>query len=46
MKIESEFIAKNYASSGGHQLYKIKEITPDGDIILQDKRYQGEFEDE
>ena len=40
------FISKKYASTGGHQLYKIKEITPDGDIILQDKRYQGEFEDE
>ena len=46
IRSEDNFISKKYASTGGHQLYKIKEITPDGDIILQDKRYQGEFEDE
>ena len=40
------FIPKKYASSGGHQLYKINEII-DGDLVLQTERYQGGFvEDE
>ena len=41
------FIPKKYASSGGHQLYKINEVLPDGDIVLQTERYQGgEYEEE
>ena len=36
------FVAKNYASSGGHQLYKITEVLPNGEIVLQTERYQGE----
>lgn len=36
-----EFVSKNYKSSRGHQLYKINEIMPDGDIVLQVERYKG-----
>lgn len=42
----NEFVAKNYASSGGHQLYKISSIEPNGDLLLKTERYQGELEDE
>ena len=35
------FIAKKYASSGGHQLYKIDKILDNGDIELKDERYNG-----
>lgn len=35
------FIAKKYASSSGHQLYKITEVFPNGEIALQTERYQG-----
>lgn len=41
-----DFISKKYASSGGHQLYKIEEITADGDLILKDSRYQGGIEED
>lgn len=41
------FIAKKYASSGGHQLYRITELLDNGDLTLQNQRYQGGFaEDE
>lgn len=36
------FIAKKYNSSGGHKLYKITEVLPDGELVLQTERYQGE----
>ena len=36
------FIPKKYATTGGHQLYKIEEIKSNGDLILQDQRYQGD----
>ena len=35
------FIPKKYASSGGHQLYKIDSIDKQGDLILRTDRYQG-----
>lgn len=35
------FLPKKYASSGGHQLYKINDIVDDGDLVLQTERYQG-----
>lgn len=36
------FIPKKYASSSsGHQLYKINEVLPEGDLVLQAERYQG-----
>ena len=39
-----EFVAKKYASSGGHQLYHIDEVLENGDLILRSERYQGEEE--
>lgn len=41
-----DFLSKKYASSGGHQLYKIEEILPNGDLILKDSRYQGGIEED
>jgi DNA polymerase-3 subunit alpha len=35
------FIAKKYASSGGHQLYKINEIIDGTELLLTHERYQG-----
>ena len=40
------FLPKKYASSGGHQLYKINDILDDGDLVLQTERYQGGFEED
>lgn len=40
-----DFITKKYASTGGHQLYKIDKIFDDGSIKLIDHRYQGEIEE-
>lgn len=36
-----DFLPKKYASSVGHQLYKVAEITKDNELILQDERYGG-----
>lgn len=43
---QGEFILKKYASSPSHQLYKIVDILPNGDITLQHDRQKGELEDE
>ena len=40
------FVSKKYASTGGHQLYRIDSILPNGDLILQDQRYQGGIEED
>lgn len=41
------FIAKKYASSGGHQLYKIEKVYNNGeDIQITSERFQGELESE
>jgi DNA polymerase-3 subunit alpha len=40
-----DFISKKYASTGGHQLYKIDSIDEFGDLTLRDGRYSGEAED-
>ena len=40
------FVSKKYASSGGHQLYKIDEIQKNGDLVLRNARYQGEAEED
>lgn len=45
MRSGDDFISKKYASSGGHQLYKIKSINGT-DVILTDKRYQGGIEED
>lgn len=41
-----DFVSKKYASTGGHQLYRINEILPNGDLVLQDSRYQGGTEED
>ena len=41
-----DFVTKKYASSGGHQLYRIEKVFDDGSIRLIDHRYQGGIEDE
>lgn len=40
-----DFVPKKYASSGGHQLYKIDGVESNGDLILRTSRYQGDMED-
>ena len=40
------FIAKRYNSTPGHTLYHIDAIDKSGDVILRDKRYQGETEED
>lgn len=41
------FIPKKYAASGGaHQLYKITEVFPNGEIALQTERYQGGIQED
>ena len=42
MRSGDQFIAKKYASSGGHQLYKIRQVLPNGCILLQTERAKGE----
>ena len=39
------FITKKYASSGGHQLYKISGISREGDLTLRNTRVQGDEEE-
>jgi DNA polymerase-3 subunit alpha len=46
IRSKDNFIAKKYASSGGHTLYKVESIDQYGDIILRDQRYQGESEED
>ena len=41
-----DFVAKKYASTIGHTLYQITEILPNGELILQEERYQGELEED
>lgn len=38
----NEFIAKKYASSNSHQLYKIDDYGKDGTLVLRSERYVGE----
>lgn len=45
MRSEDMFIAKKYASSDGHQLYKIDEVIED-EIRIRTTRAQGDAEDE
>lgn len=41
-----EFVAKNYKSSPGHQLYHIDKVYENGDLVLRSDRYTGEQEEE
>lgn len=41
-----DFIIKKYAATPGASLYKIKEVCPNGELILTDQRAQGELEEE
>ena len=41
-----DFVAKKYASVGGHQLYKIDKIKDNGELVLRTSRYQGEEEED
>ena len=40
------FIGKRYQSTPGHTLYHIDMIDKCGDLVLRDKRYQGEEEED
>ena len=46
MRSGDNFISKKYASTGGHQLYKIEKINNDGTLELKDSRYQGGIEED
>ena len=46
MRSGDAFVSKKYASSGGHQLYKITEVFSNGEIALQTERYQGGIEED
>ena len=46
MRNEDDFVAKKYQSQGGHQLYKIDSVSPDGELVLRSTRYHGSEEDE
>ena len=39
---ESTFVAKKYASDPGHHFMLIKEVLPDGDLIIQEERIEVE----
>lgn len=41
-----EFVPKKYASSGGHQLYHIDKVLPNGDLVLRHNRAIGDEEEE
>ena len=46
VRMGGNFISKKYASTGGHQLYKIDNIDKQGDLILRNTRYQGDIEED
>lgn len=46
MRSGDNFICKKYASTVGHQLYRINQVNDDGTVLLQDARYQGGIEEE
>ena len=46
MRSGDDFISKKYASTGGHQLYRIEAINSDGTLVLKDSRYQGGIEED
>lgn len=44
IRLDDVFMSKKYASTGGHQLYKIINIDENGDLVLQEARYKGEID--
>ena len=46
MRSGDDFISKKYASTGGHQLYRIEKINDDGTLVLKDHRFQGGIEED
>jgi DNA polymerase-3 subunit alpha len=46
MRSGDDFISKKYASTSGHQLYRIERVNDDGTLVLKDHRYQGGIEEE
>lgn len=44
-RIGDNFVAKKYAYSGGHQLYKIESVDENGDLLLRTTRAQGDEEE-
>lgn len=43
MRSGDDFISKKYSSSSmTHQIYKINEVLPNGELIIQSERYQGD----
>lgn len=43
---EDMFVSRNYAASAGHQLYRITQVFPNGDLELQGERVKGEVEED
>lgn len=43
---EDMFVSRNYAASSGHQLYRITQVLPNGDLELQGERVKGEAEED
>lgn len=43
---EDMFVSRNYAASAGHQLYRITQVFPNGDLELQGERIKGEAEED
>ena len=40
IKSENNFVAKKYAHTNEHQIYKINEIQENGELVLQGERYR------
>ena len=45
IRLGDVFVTKKYASSIGHQLYRILDISEDGNLKLQAERYKGDSEE-
>ena len=46
MRSGDDFVSKKYASTSGHQLYRIERINDDGTLVLKDHRFQGGIEED
>ena len=46
MRNGEEFLVKKYASTPGHQLYKITSCNEKGELLLTNERYQGGYAEE